>query len=69
MAVCYSCFHLAHRSCEMETLTDCFSDLLLIYIPIKHDCHVLRAISSGFFLFGIFYIKTVCLEFLIVIQP
>ena len=49
MAVCYSRFHLAHRSCEMETLADCFSDLLLIYIPVKHDCHVLRAISSGFF--------------------
>jgi len=42
----------------METLTDCFSDSVPnLYTYIKHDCHVLRAIS--FFLFGIFYIKTV----------
>ena len=33
MVVCYSCFHLAHQSYEMDTLTECFLDSQsLLYI-------------------------------------
>ena len=39
----------------METLTDCFSDSVPnLYTYIKHDCHVLRAISF-FFIWHLLY--------------